>query len=170
MATDFDLTQLGPADHPPVGEPAPGFQRPLVDEESWADVALSELVTEGPVVLVFFPMDGAFPATYMWTELRDRAWTTFSAAVVGVSVSSPYEHSTFIDRYELPYRLFSDPSNSVAESYGVVHDLDGMAGVAEPRPAVFLIDDEQTVQYAWAATEWPSFPPYDEIEGAIGEL
>jgi peroxiredoxin len=32
---------------------------------------------------------------------------------------------------------------------------------------VFLVDEDRTVQYAWAATEWPDFPDYDEIEAAL---
>ena len=165
----FEVTELDPPDPPSRGEPAPEFVRPLVGPEYWEDVGLSELVEHGPVVLVFYPMDGAFPATYIWTELRDRGWGT-AATVVGLSISTPYEHGDFIDRYDLEYRLFSDPANEVAERYGVVHDLDGMAGVSEPRPAVVLVDGDRTVRYTWAAREWPSFPPYDEIEAAIAEL
>ncbi len=167
----FDVTELSPADPPARGESAPEFVRPLVGAEYWEDAALSELVETGPVVLVFYPMDGAFPATYIWTEIRDRGWSTAGdATVVGVSISTPYEHGAFIDRYDLESRLFSDPANGVAERYGVVHDLDGMTGVTEPRPAVVLVDGDRTVRDAWAAEEWPEFPPYDEIEAAIAEL
>jgi peroxiredoxin len=42
-----------------------------------------------------------------------------------------------------------------------------MAGVAEPRPAAFVLDGDLTVTYAWVATEWPEFPDYDAIEAAI---
>jgi len=173
MDLEFDVVELGPADHPEEGETAPDFTRPLVNDEFWEDVALSELVARDgdPTVLVFHPMDGAFPATYMWTEIRDRGWgADADATVVGVSISTPYEHGAFIDRYDLEYRLFSDPANGVAERYGVVHDLDGMAGVTEPRPAVVLVDGDRTVRYTWAAEEWPEFPPYDETEAAIAEL
>jgi peroxiredoxin len=44
-----------------------------------------------------------------------------------------------------------------------------MAGVREPRPAVFLVDGEGTVRYAWVADEWPDFPEYDDVEAAIDE-
>jgi peroxiredoxin len=141
-------------------------------------------------------MDGAFPATYMWNEIRDREWGQSAAdseeaaedesgeerpasresdgdlQVVGLSISSPYEHKTLIEERgiaDTDYRVFSDPQNGVAEQYDIVNDLDGMAGVSEPRPAVFLLDGERVVQYAWVAERWPDFPPYDAIADAIDE-
>jgi len=171
MELPFDVVDLGPAEHPQPGEAAPDFERPLVTDEYWEDVALSDLTADGPVLLVFFPMDGSFPATYIWNEITDRGWgSDDDLTVVGLSISSPYEHKDFIAEAALPYRLFSDPQNGVAETYGIVHDLDGMAGVSEPRPAAFLIDGDRTVEYAWVAAAWPEFPDYDAIAAAIEEF
>jgi peroxiredoxin len=120
---------------------------------------------------VFYTMDGDFPATYIWNELRDRAWDDeYDVTVVGLSISSPYEHKTFLDERGMDYRLFSDPQNGVAEEYGIVNDLDGMAGISEPRPAVFLLNEDRTLEYAWVAQEWPEFPDYDEIEDELTSL
>jgi len=167
---DFPVTELGPADHVEVGEQAPDITRPLVNAEYWEDVALSDLYGEEPVVLVFHPMDGDFPSTYVWNEIRERAWGEH-ATVVGCSISSPYEHKRFVAERRLDgdpaYRLFSDPGNGVAEAYGIAHELDGMTGIAEPRPSVFVVDGEGTVEYAWVATEWPEFPDYDEVEAVV---
>jgi len=90
--------------------------------------------------------------------------------VVGVSVSDPYAHKRLIEEREMDYRLFSDPGNGVAEAFGVENDLDGMSGVSEARPAVFLLDGDLTVEYAWVAEEWPDFPDYDEIERHLEAL
>ncbi len=166
---DFDVVELDSTDHPEEGDEAPDFVRPLVNEEFWEDAALSDLTEDGPLLLIFHPMDGAFPATYIWNEVRDRGWTE-TVTVVGLSVSSPYEHETLIEERGIDARLFSDPQNGVAEQYGIVNDLDGMSGVSEPRPAVFVIDGERAVEYAWVASEWPDFPEYDEIEAAIDAL
>jgi len=128
------------------------------------------LYAEGPVLLVFHPMDGAFPATYLWNELRDRAFDEYDLTVVGLSISTPYEHESFIEERDLEetgFRLFSDPANGVAERYGIDHSLDGMQGISEPRPATFLIDTDGTIQYSWVAEEWPEFPDYDDLEAAI---
>jgi peroxiredoxin len=172
MGLDFEVTELGPADHVEVGETAPEFTRPLVNEEFWEDVSLSDLLADGPVVLVFHAMDGDFPATYTWQEIRDRGWDEWDAQVVGVSVSTPYEHAAFLREWRgfERFRLFADPGNGVAEAYGVVNDLDGMAGVSEARPSVFVVDTDRTVRYAWAATEYPDFPRYEDVETAVESL
>jgi peroxiredoxin len=182
---DFDVVDLPEADHVEAGETAPDFTRPLVNDEYWSDTSLSDLTDEGPVLLVFYPMDGSFPATYIWNEIRDRAWGSEATGasevasgdpasdhltVVGVSISTPYAHKDLIEDRGMDYDLFSDPANGVAEQYGIAHDLDGMAGVSEPRPAVFLLDADRAVEYAWVAAEWPDFPPYDEVEAEIEAL
>lgn len=166
---DFDVVDLPETEHVEAGDTAPDFERPLVNDEDWGDAALSELTDEGPVLVVFYPMDGSFPATYIWNELRDRELGEL-LTVVGVSISTPYAHKRLIEDREMNYRLFSDPANGVAEAYGIEHDLDGMAGVSEPRPATFLVDQDRTVEYAWVASEWPEFPEYDELEAAVREL
>ncbi len=168
MDLGFDVVALPESNHPGVGEVAPDFTRPLVNDEYWKDVSLSSLTAENPVLLVCYPMDGAFPATYIWNELRDRDFeNTFDVTVVGLSISSPYEHASFITEREIDYALFSDPQNEVAEAYDIVNTLDGMAGVSEPRPAVFLLDTDRTIQYVWVAHEWPEFPEYDAIADAL---
>ena len=170
MDLGFDVVDLPETDHPTEGDEAPDFTRPLVTSDDWGDASLSELAADDPVLLVFHPMDGAFPSTYIWNELRERAFEEYEVLVVGLSISTPYEHMTFIDDGEIEYPLFSDPQNGIAERYDIVNDLDGMAGVSEPRPATFLVDSELTIQYAWVASEWPEFPEYDELEDALSSL
>jgi len=166
---DFDVVSLPETDHVAAGDRAPDFTRPLVNDEFWEDASLAELTDGGPVCLVFYPMDGSFPATYIWNELRDRELDDL-LTVVGVSISTPCAHKRLIEERGMDFDLFSDPDNGVAETYGVVHALDGMAGISEARPATFLIDEDRTVQYAWVAEEWPDFPPYDDLEHEIRAL
>jgi peroxiredoxin len=168
---DFEVVELPDADHVDEGDTAPDFTRPLVNDEYWEDASLSDLTDDGPVLLVFYTMDGAFPATYIWNEIRDREWEREGdVTIVGLSISDPYSHKQLVEERGMDYRLFSDPQNGVAEEYGIAHELDGMAGIREPRPAVFLLDEDRTVEYAWVAEEWPEFPDYDEVEDAIVQL
>jgi len=162
----FDVVELGESDHPTEGEKAPDFRRPLVTAEFWEDRTLSDLVAEGPVLLVFYTMDGAFPATYIWNELRDRE-VGEHVRVVGLSISDPYAHKDLIEQRGMEFALFSDPANEVARQYDIVNEMDGMTGIAEPRPATFLVDEDRVVRYAWVAEEWPDFPDYDDLEAAL---
>ena len=169
---DFAVVSLPDTDHVDVGETAPDFTRPLVNGEYWENVALSDLTAEDPVLLAFHPMDKAFLTTYLWQELKARDWSE-TARVVGLSISDPYTHKQLLrDRglVDEPYALFSDPGNAVAEAYGIVNRLDGMDGIEEPRPAIFLLDRDREVRSAWVAREWPDYPPYDDIERAIDRL
>ncbi|ADQ68477.1 peroxiredoxin [Halogeometricum borinquense DSM 11551] len=165
---DFEVVELPASEHPEPGDVAPDFTRPLVNDEYWEDVALSELTDEGPVLLLFHPMDGSFPATYLWDAVRDHDLTD-QIQTVGVSISSPYEHKAFLEEREADARLFSDPGAAVATEYDIENPLDGMAGITEHRPAVFLVDENRTVQYAWVASEWPDFPDADDIAAAVAE-
>ena len=166
---DFDVVSLPDHDAPAVGDTAPDFTRPLVNAEFWEDASLSDLTDDGPVLLVFHTMAGAFPATYVWNEIRDRG-VPEDVQTVGVSISSPYEHKSFLEARGVDARLFSDPAAGVAADYDLEHDLDGMAGVTEHRPAVFLLDEDRTVQYRWVADEWPDFPDYEGIADALDDL
>jgi peroxiredoxin len=91
--------------------------------------------------------------------------------VIGVSISTPYEHREFQREWTgfERFRFLSDPDCGIGEAYGATHDLDGMA-ITEHRPAVFVIDTDGTVRYAWTAEEYPAFPPYDEVEAAVDAL
>nr|WP_246308197.1 redoxin domain-containing protein [Halobaculum salinum] len=165
---EFRPVTFPPSDHPVAGERAPEFTRPLVTREGWEDVPLSALASEaGSVLLVFSPLNWGGKSMYWWKEIERRGWGDDDVAVVGLGVSQPFDHQRFLERRDMPYPLYSDPANGVAEAYDVVHDLDGMAGVAEPRPAAFLLDDGLTVSYEWVADEWPETPPYDDVESAM---
>ncbi|WP_281194385.1 redoxin domain-containing protein [Halorubrum sp. F4] len=165
---EFDVVELPETDHVTAGETAPEFTRSLVGEEFWEDRSLSAVVG-GPTLLVFHPMDGAFQTTYVYNEIDDRGWAD-TLPVYGVSISSPYEHKDLLAERGDGVRVFSDPSASVVEAYGVGHDIDGMAGITEARPAVFLLDSDRVVRYAWVGSEHPSFPDYDAVEAAIDDL
>jgi peroxiredoxin len=172
MNLGFEVSELPAVDALGKGDTAPGFTRPLVNDEFWEDVALSDLTADSPVVLVFHQMAGDFPPTYILQEIRDQEWTDWDAEVVGVSISSPYELKGFIREWRdfEQFRFVSDPSAEVAEEFGLATDVAGMTGIREPRPAVYVLDGDRTVRYAWVAGENPDFPPYSEVEAAVQDL
>ncbi|QAU12895.1 redoxin domain-containing protein [Halorubrum sp. BOL3-1] len=165
---DFDVVSLPETDYVAAGEIAPEFTRPLVNEEYWEDRALSDVV-DGPTLLLFHPMDGAFQGTYLYNTVDDHGWSD-DVDVLGVSVSTPYSHKRLLADRGDGVRIFSDPSASVIEEYGLAHDIDGMTGVTESRPAVFLLDADRTVEYAWVANEHPAFPDAEAIDDAVTDL
>ena len=172
MNLGLDITALPATEHVRSGDQAPAFSKPVVTAEFWEETSLQTLLEDGPVVLVFHAMDGDFPATYTFQGIVEAGWADWDRAqVVGVSISTPYEHRDFQrewDGFEA-FSFVSDPACELGAAYGATHELDGMS-ITEHRPAVFVIDTEQAVQYAWVAEEYPAFPPYDDIEAVVTGL
>ena len=165
---DFDVVALPETDHVDEGDTAPDFTRPLVNAEYWEDRALADAV-EGPTLLLFHPMDGAFQATYLYNTVDEHGWAD-RVDVLGLSVSSPYAHKRLLAERGDGARIFADPGAGVIEEYGLAHGIDGMTGITEARPAVFLLDADRTVEYAWVAREHPEFPDAEAIDDAIDRL
>ena len=72
-------------------------------------------------VLYFYPKDNTQGCTTEACSFRD-SYAEFEKAgvdVVGVSPDSEQSHTKFIDKYELPFTLLSDPDHKVCEAYGV---------------------------------------------------
>ena len=165
---DFDVVALPETDHVGEGDTAPDFTRPLVNPEYWEDRSLADAV-EGPTLLLFHPMDGAFQATYLYNTVDEHGWAD-DVDVLGLSISSPYAHKRLLAERGDGARIFADPGAGVVEAYGLAHDIDGMSGITEARPAVFLLDADRTVEYAWVASEHPEFPDAEAIDDAIDRL
>lgn len=164
---DFEVVALPEVEHLEAGDTAPAFTRPLVSTDYWEDVSLGSLLETGPVLLFAHPMDGTGQAKGNWITIRERGWGDGDVTVVGLSISTPYEHKTLIDRHHLPYRLFSDPGAGVAEAFGIPHDYDGMAGIVGHRPSFFLVEPSRRIAYAWVASRWPAEYPFDAVEAAL---
>ena len=165
---DFDVVSLPETDHVAEGDTAPDFTRPLVNDEYWEDRALADVV-DGPTLLLFHPMDGAFQGTYLYNTVDDHGWAD-DVDVLGVSVSTPYAHKRLLGDRGDGVRIFSDPAAGVIEEYGLAHDIDGMTGITESRPAVFLLDADRNVEYAWVADEHQAFPDAEAFDDSVAEL
>jgi thioredoxin-dependent peroxiredoxin len=99
------------------GKPAPDFE---LASDSGETIRLSALRGK-PVVLYFYPADDTPGCTTQACGIRDRygEFQRAGAIVLGVSPDDVGAHVKFKERYELPFRLLSDPEHKVAETYGV---------------------------------------------------
>jgi peroxiredoxin len=156
-----------------VGDDAPDFTAPLANGEL-TEFSLSDRLEDGPVVLAFFP--GAFTSvcTGEMRTFRDRIENfTGEATLYGVSTDSPFSLNEFRAQNDLPFDLISDLTGEVTESYGVALDLAalGVPGVDEgevtiSERAVFVVDTDGTVTYAWVGENPGVEPDYDAVEAA----
>ncbi|MUV58566.1 redoxin domain-containing protein, partial [Halogeometricum sp. CBA1124] len=89
------------------------------------------------------------------------------ASVYGVSADSPFTLNAFREEHDLTFPLVSDMSRETIRAYGLeidVADL-GLYGVANR--AVYVLDDDGTVTYAWEAGSPENEPDYDELVEAV---
>jgi peroxiredoxin len=150
------------------GDSAPTFSATVgtSDHESFD---LADHIGDGPVVLAFFP--GAFtpPCTNEMVALQDHLadFEDAGATVFGISADSSFSLGSFREEHGLEFDLISDMARAAIEAYDLEIDIPelGLHGIANR--AVFVLDDEGTVTYAWVADDPTNEPAYDEILSAV---
>jgi peroxiredoxin Q/BCP len=104
-----------------VGDKAPAFRAVAVGGQygECREVELGDF-RGAPVVLYFYPKDDTPGCTVQACSLRD-SWSSFRglAKVFGVSVDSAKSHGKFIEKFQLPFPLLSDPEKEIVNAYGI---------------------------------------------------
>jgi peroxiredoxin len=150
------------------GDDAPEFTNKVANGEV-EEFSLSDAVGDGPVLLAFFP--GAFtpPCSNEMSALEEHAddFEDAGASVYGLSADSPFSLNAFREEYDLSFPLVSDMSRETIRSYDLEIDIEdlGLHGVANR--AVYVLDDDGTVSYAWEADSPENEPDYEELLDAV---
>jgi peroxiredoxin Q/BCP len=107
---------------PTVGQIAPDFTLP--DQHGKA-VRLSDLHSQGPVVLFFYPKDETAGCTAEACAFRDehQHFLEAGATVVGISSDSEESHRKFAANHRLPYTLLSDAGGVLRRAWKVPKTL-----------------------------------------------
>src|SRR3954452_9850176 len=170
---DVGATELGARTWPAkaVGDAAPDFELP---DARGGSVTLAGLLSDAPVVLVFYR--GAW-CPYCKLQLRafQAALADIHAAgatLVAISPQTPDNSLTLAEQAELAFPVLSDVGNAVAHRYGLVFALgaedrelhsdigidvtafNGDDSWELPAPAVFVVDADGTIRYAWVAGDY----------------
>jgi peroxiredoxin len=153
-----------------VGDQAPDFTAPLANGDI-GSFTLSENLDDGPVVLAFFP--GAFTSvcTHEMTEFRDRLgeFEDIGADVYGISVDSPFALNEFRDKIDLNFALISDANDELIDAYDVSMDFESLGVHNVAKRAVFVVDSDGEVTYAWVSDDPGVEPDYDEVREAAAD-
>jgi peroxiredoxin Q/BCP len=146
-----------------VGDTAPDFE---LTNERGVVVTLDDLLSEGPLVLYFYPADFTSLCTTEACEIRDRhnELRAVSANVVGVSPQEESSHDRFRDKYELPFPLLDDRQKEVIRAYGV----NGPMGLGVRR-VTFLINPDKKVADRVVA-DFRIKPHMDLIDSIVEDL
>ena len=100
-----------------VGQEAPKFE--LLDNEGNLH-KLSDYRGQ-TIVVYFYPKDDTPGCTKEACSFRDTYadYKQAGVEIIGISPDSEKSHSRFIQKYELPFTLLSDPDHKVCEAFGV---------------------------------------------------
>ena len=100
------------------GDIAPDFTAP---DQNGAEVTLSEVLEDGPVVLFFYPKAFTPGCTAESCHFRDlaSAFAEVGAQRVGISADDVATQAKFDEHYRLEIPLLSDPDRTIARAYGV---------------------------------------------------
>lgn len=152
------------------GDTAPAFTAPLADGDI-SPFELTERLDEAPIVLAFFP--GAFTGTCtteMCTfEERMSVFDDIGATVYGVSVDTPFSLNEFREQEGLDFGFVSDHDKDIIDDYGVRDDFEDIGYYGLAKRAVFVVDEDQQVTWAWVADTPGQEPDYEAIERAAEE-
>ena len=159
-----------------VGDDAPRFSLPMAQGRAYNDIeefSLVEALSEGPVVLVFFPAaftSGCTDELCAFTEGLE-AFERLDAQVYGVSVDLSFSQNEFITKEDRDVPLLSDHTHEVTHAYDVV--LSDMYGHFEvSQRAVFVVDEGGVVRHRWVrGDENPDFSGLvDDLTGVVKAL
>lgn len=111
-----------------VGAVAPDF---TLSDQHGEELTLSELVAEGPVALVFFPLAFSGICTGELCELRDniQIFEDSKVRLLGISVDSVWSLKAWAAAEGYEFSILSDfwPHGAVAKEYGVFVEEAGIA-------------------------------------------
>jgi thioredoxin-dependent peroxiredoxin len=126
-----------------AGDTAPDFELPDQDGKTRK---LSELLTNGPVVLFFYPAAMTTGCTKESCHFRDlkSEFAKLGAQIVGISKDDVSKQGQFDNKHSFGYPLLSDPELKVAEAFGVKRKM--MAFLIPVQRATFVINTDRTIR------------------------
>jgi peroxiredoxin len=151
------------------GDTAPAFTAPLATGDIETFSLADAVETASPVVLAFFP--GAFTSvcSHEMRTFQDRLdeLSDAGATLYGVSVDSPFALNEFRDQLSLSFDLVSDTDREAIDAYSIATDFEAIGVHNIAKRAVFVVDADRTVTYAWVSDDPGVEPDYDELLRAV---
>jgi peroxiredoxin len=122
------------------------------------------------VVVAFFPAAFTSVCEKELCTFRDSlaALDDIGAAVLAVSVDAPFANAAFANKNNLNFPVLSDYTRDATRAYGVAIDnFAGMPGYTASNRAVFVINADGVITYAWVGPNPGVEPDYEEVKRAV---
>ncbi|ELK53715.1 MULTISPECIES: redoxin domain-containing protein [Haloferax] len=156
-----------------VGDAAPDFTAPLTDIDGDIEsFTLSENLDDAPIVLAFFPAAFTGTCTTEMCTFRDQManFEDVGATVYGISIDTPFTLTEFAEQNGLNFGLISDTNRELVDAYDVTMDFADLGVNRVAKRAVFVVDGDGEVTYAWVSDDPGVEPDYEAVEAAAGKL
>ena len=123
------------------------------------------------LILHFFPLAFSSICTAQMCTANDAEndYSNLNAAVIGVSVDSPFVLQKFAAENSLKFSLGSDFNREVSKAYHVLFEDDFLGMTHFSKRAAFVIDDKGIIQYA-EVTDGKSLPDFEQIKSTLTRL
>lgn len=151
----------------PVGTAAPAFTLKTKTPDGLKDVSLADFA-DRQVVLLFFPL--AFTGVCT-EEMCDQTaglgeYEQLGAAVLAVSVDSPFAQEAWAKANHIKITLLSDLNKTVTAAYDVT--FPGLAGIGDTSArAAFVIGRDGVIKYAEQTATPKDLPNFALVKAAL---
>lgn len=151
-----------------IGQKAPDF---TLFNTARKEVSLHDFQGKNLIIL-FFPMAFTSVCTAELCEMRDNisVYADLNAAVVGISVDSPFTLAKFKEDQQLPFDLLSDFNKEVSQAYDSYYETFVMNLKGVSKRSAFVIDQNGVVQYAEVLESAGDIPSFQAIQETLTSL
>lgn len=150
------------------GTKAPDFTLKTKTEDGLKDVTLSENFGKRKTVLLFFPLAFTGVCTQELCDVTAglSEYANLNAAVIGISVDSPFAQEAWAKAHNIGITLVSDLNKTVTKAYDVL--FPNLAGIGDTSArAAFVIDENGVIQYAEQTPAPTDLPDFAAIKAAL---
>ena len=148
-----------------IGDKAPDF---ILFSSELKEVSLNDF-TGKKLVIHFFPMAFTGTCTTQLCTMRDSFgyYEGMNAAVVGISVDSPFTLAKFKEDQSYQFPMLSDFNKEASQAYGAFYDefVFNLKGVS--KRAAFVINEQGVITYAEVLESAGDLPDFDAIRKAV---
>lgn len=154
-----------------LGSKAPDFTLKSMGPDGLEDLTLSANFGVRATVLLFFPLAFTGVCTQEFCDITAglKTYESLNAAVIGVSVDSPFAQDAWAKKENIGIRLASDLNKEVIKAYDVV--FPALAGIGDTAArAAFVIGSDGVIRYSEQTPSPKELPDFAKIQQTLQAL
>jgi len=154
-----------------VGSKAPDFTLKSKNATGLVDVKLSDNFGKKNTVLLFFPAAFTGVCTEELCSISGglNAYTDLNAAVIAISVDTPFAQEAWAQKEKITLTLVSDLNKQVTKDYDVLFPM--LAGIGDTSArAAIVIDKSGVVQYSEQTPTPKDLPDFEKVKATLVTL